>query len=420
MSVRRPSAYRRLAEDQSLQFTEDGKFQISVFSDLHFAEGTMRDLNHCSRLLTIFKDDEADERTTGVVKSVLSSEEVQLVVLNGDLISGEATQSSNSSLYVDRVVAPLVDRDLPWASTYGNHDSEINLNPEEMFRQETKYRNSLTQKMVLDSTAGVTNYYLPIFPHEASKDSLPVFILWFFDSQGGHYAWTENGDGKSTPRQNWVDDTVIEWFLRTNSNLTSTYGQTIPSLAFVHIPVYAMRAFQKSGVTPTSEPGINGERVQQQGYDPDSGYHAQDFPFINALLNTTGLAATFSGHDHDNDWCFKWDGKLSDLNVTGNGLSMCYGRHTGYGGYGEWARGGRQILLDERSLGDDIRTWIRMEDGSISGDVHLNATYGHDRYGLAERSIMNGQNGGLSPPYMGVMYLWICVFYGLISGFHLW
>jgi hypothetical protein len=403
MSIRRRTAYRRRAGDQRLRFNENGTFQISVFSDLHFAE-----------------DDEEDNKTTGVMRSVLSSEEAQLVVLNGDLISGEATQSSNSSLYVDRVVAPLVDLDLPWASTYGNHDSEVNLDPEEMFRRETQFRNSLTQRKILDSAAGITNYYLPIFPHEASNDSIPVFILWFFDSQGGHYPLTENDDGKATKRQNWVDDTVIEWFVRTNANLTSTYGQTIPSLAFVHIPVHAMRAFQKTGVSPTSEPGINGERVQHQGYDPDSGYHYQDFPFINALLNTTGLAATFSGHDHDNDWCFKWDSKLPDLNVTGNGMSMCYGRHTGYGGYGELARGGRQVLLDERSLGDDIRTWIRMEDGSISGDVHLNATYGHDHYGLAEWSIVNGQNGGLSPPCLGIIYLWISVFSGLISGFHLW
>lgn len=63
-----------------------------------------------------------------------------------------------------------------------------------------------------------------------------------------------------------------------------------------------MRAFQQSGVSPSREPGINGERVQEQGYDSDTGYISQDLPFIRALLNTTGLAATFSGHDHDNDW----------------------------------------------------------------------------------------------------------------------
>lgn len=209
MPTRRPSAYHRRARDERLQLTENGTFQISVFSDLHFAEGTMTNSSMYFGLLTIFKDDEADNKTIGVMNSVLSSEEVQLVVLNGDLISGEATtQRSNSSRYVDRIVAPLVDRSLPWASTYGNHDSEVNLDPEEIFYEETKYENSLTQRRVSGSTAGITNYYLPIFPHEASNDSTPVFILWFFDSQGGHYALAENEDRKSVARQNWVDDKV--------------------------------------------------------------------------------------------------------------------------------------------------------------------------------------------------------------------
>lgn len=95
---------------------------------------------------------------------------------------------------------------------------------------------------------------------------------------------------------------VVKWFTKTNSKLLSTYGKPIPSLAFVHIPVYAMRAFQVTGVSPTSEPGINNERVQQQGYASEGGYEAQDYPLIRALLNTSGLVATFSGHDHDNDW----------------------------------------------------------------------------------------------------------------------
>lgn len=95
---------------------------------------------------------------------------------------------------------------------------------------------------------------------------------------------------------------VVEWFTKTNANLTSAYGKPIPSLAFVHIPVYAMRAFQVTGADPSSKPWINEERVQQQGYGSKDGYHAQDYPLIQALLNTSGLVATFSGHDHDNDW----------------------------------------------------------------------------------------------------------------------
>lgn len=94
---------------------------------------------------------------------------------------------------------------------------------------------------------------------------------------------------------------------------------------------------------------------------------------------------------------------------------MCYGRHTGYGGYGEWARGGRQILLDQRSLESDLHSWVRMEDGSISGSVHLNGTYGQDKYGLVDRST-SGQEG-VGPQHLGIVYLWIVLVYLILPSF---
>ena len=68
------------------------------------------------------------------------------------------------------------------------------------------------------------------------------------------------------------------------------------------------------------------------------------------------------------------------MNLTGNGLNLCFGRHSGYGGYGSWTRGARQILLQEEDLGRQLSTWVRLEDGSVSGSVRLNATYGEDWY----------------------------------------
>jgi hypothetical protein len=153
-------------------------------------------------------DEAKDNKTQKVMDKVLSSEDVQLVVLNGDLISGEATHASNSSTYLDRVVAPLVDRNLTWASTYGNHDSEINLDPEDIYNREKNYTNSLTQRKVSGSTAGITNYYLPIFGNDFSNNTTPAFILWFFDSQGGHYPKKKDDNGTSIPRQDWVDHSV--------------------------------------------------------------------------------------------------------------------------------------------------------------------------------------------------------------------
>ena len=42
------------------------------------------------------------------------------------------------------------------------------------------------------------------------------------------------------------------------------------------------------------------------------------------MLATYGhVLGVFVGHDHGNDWC-----------CPHSGMMVCYGRHTGYGGYG--------------------------------------------------------------------------------------
>jgi len=165
----------------------------------------------------------------------------------------------------------------------------------------------------------------------------------------------------------------------------------VPSLAFVHIPVNAMLAFQQGpGVQPHFEPGINADNpLAQQGYTQGQGdvsgtvftYNGEDVPFMKALLETPKLLAMFSGHDHGDDWCFRWNETLPGMNLTGNGLNLCFGRHSGYGGYGSWTRGSRQILVTEESLKAGIvESWVRLETGDVSGAVTLNATYGEDSY----------------------------------------
>lgn len=71
---------------------------------------------------------------------------------------------------------------------------------------------------------------------------------------------------------------------------------------------------------------------------------------------------------------------------TGQGLFACFGRHTGYGGYGSWKRGSRQVLVYEDTIEHEIKTWVRLEDRSISGSVVLNSTYGFDVYPKADNS----------------------------------
>ncbi len=77
---------------------------------------------------------------------------------------------------------------------------------------------------------------------------------------------------------------------------------------------------------------------------------------------------------------------------------LCFGKHTGYGGYGSWNRGSRIIELQfTEKNGDgnfhaanevDVETWVRMENSGVVTRVTLNDTYGQDRYPTA-----NGEPG---------------------------
>lgn len=140
---------------------------------------------------------------------ILQNEPSELVVINGDLVSGEFTKASNSSKYVHDVVSPLVAEGKLWASTYGNHDSNTNLSPRlDVYDQEKQYPNSLTQRRVFTSTGGITNYYLPVYSHDAPESSVPTLILWFFDSKGGSYATNRDKGVSPGPRGDWVDESV--------------------------------------------------------------------------------------------------------------------------------------------------------------------------------------------------------------------
>lgn len=142
------------------------------------------------------------------MNSILDVEHPQLIVLNGDLITGDDALRENSSHYLDEIVRPILQHGLPWASAYGNHDSAFNLSSQALFAREKRYRNSLTESMVDGDSAGVTNYFLPVYGSQKQTTDHPSLLLWFFDSQAGNYYQKHDEDGNEIPRPSWVDQNV--------------------------------------------------------------------------------------------------------------------------------------------------------------------------------------------------------------------
>lgn len=294
---------------------------------------------------------------------------------------------------MDQIFSPFVRHGVSWASTYGNHDHQVNLSGLGILERERRYPNSRTRQMVHGRDAGVTNYYLPVYPSDCrgGPGCEPELLLWFFDSRGGFYFQQWHEDGTQVGQPNWVDQGVVSWFRETHEGLTRRFRRTIPSLAFVHIPTNASLALQTvAGVHPRLQPGINDDypiAQQAQGWCANNtdgngcAYGGQDVPFMEALTTLPGVMGVFSGHDHGNTWCYRWDGTVAGTTMPGNGLNVCFGQHSGYGGYGNWIRGARQVGVTRDGLRElEMDTWIRLEDGSEVGAVTLNSTYNLDVY----------------------------------------
>ncbi|KAF2732693.1 Metallo-dependent phosphatase [Polyplosphaeria fusca] len=369
-----PSNHASTCSDQGPRcFNSNGEYKITVFNDLHFGE---RELV----LFLVIKD----TKTLGLMGMTLDKEKPNLVVLNGDIVSNDQVSAENEKNQLEIALGPLLHRNQAWASTYGNHDPSKTVSTRTMleFEQQLGGKNCWTKNNMVEgeeNDVGTSNYYLLV---NSSFGLQPKMILWFFDRRGGKQF--DNGG----PMDNWVHQNVVDWFNAQKKKLKDKYGRAIPSLAFVHIPIFALYKFAKNGVDPDRYPGFHDrhEGWRPQGLDcvdNDCTYGGHDSAFVNALIHTDGHKAVFSGHQHSEDWCMKWDEPVFGVDPsTGHGVIFCLGGHSGFGGYGAWTRSSRQISIDTDSLGrvKTVETYVLLEDGTRAASVKLNNTYGQDKY----------------------------------------
>jgi hypothetical protein len=105
----------------ALRVREDGKFKIVQISDTHMVTG----VGVCKDAIDAhgknLPESEADPLTVDFIGRVLDVEKPDLVVLAGDQLHHDISDSK-SALF--KVVAPIIERSIPFAAVFGNHDSE--------------------------------------------------------------------------------------------------------------------------------------------------------------------------------------------------------------------------------------------------------------------------------------------------------
>lgn len=335
-------------EARPLRFTGDGTFRIVQFNDTQ-------------------DDERIDRRTIELMEKVLDTERPDLVVHNGDNITGGCADATEMKQAMNNIVQPMEQRGIPWVITYGNHDEDstpdTGMDEEDMLAFYRSYAHNRNEP----SPRGVTGSGTMNLLIRGARGQRPVFGLFLLDS--GRYApeTIAGQDFAGYPTWDWLRMNQVHWYTETSQLVEKRAGRKVPALMFIHIPLWEYRFMWWGSVDgrtaadherAVARHGIVGERNEDECPGPfNSG-------MFSAILDRGDVRGVFCGHDHVNTYVGDYYGVL--LGYSGN---------TGFGTYGlggeerNRLRGAR--VFDLTQQGDDVGIETRMV---FAGDLGIDLT----------------------------------------------
>ena len=301
-------------ENRQLAFNKDGKFKIVQFTDVHWIAGDPR------------------SDVAGVMMNeILDEEKPDLVIYTGDIIYGGIAEDG-----LRKALEPAIARGIPFAVTFGNHDDEHNLNRTQVYEFIKGMPGNLTS--TVEGLKGVTNFILPVKSSDGTKDAATLYV---FDSNS--YSTIKGIKGYG-----WIGSDQVQWYIENSRNIKAANGgDTIPALAFFHIPLPEYFEAVKEGTV-----FMYGNRMEKVCCpEINTGLFA-------AMLEAGDVLGTFAGHDHINDYAVKW-----------KGIMLCYGRYSGGSTVYHGIPGGNGARVIELKEGEKaFRSWIRLKEGKVMNE----------------------------------------------------
>ncbi|WP_230399022.1 metallophosphoesterase family protein [Novisyntrophococcus fermenticellae] len=275
---------------KGFHFREDGTFKIMQLTDIHYTE-----------------DDAADRQSVASIRKWIETEKPDLIMVTGDAVYGEDNLKN-----IEKVMAPLCESAIPWTYVFGNHDVEFNSDKQTLFSMLEKMKGfaGYDDREAID---GYGNHMLPIY----AQDGKLAWVVAGIDAGNRNPLKQVGGYACVTANQ-------IAWYQNQLSKFEKE-NKNFQALAFQHIPVPEIEELWR--------------------YEECFGVKRDGFgcPLVNAgqflsMLQDGHTKGLFFGHDHLNSF---WGHYY--------GITLGYGRKSGYGNYGaeDFLIGSRLFLLNE-------------------------------------------------------------------------
>ena len=309
----------------TLRVDENGNFKVLVLSDVQF------------------NTPDISEETLTNIETIVSREQPDLVIFNGDNSFG-IQREKDLKAYVTNMTRYLEENHIPWAHVYGNHDAELWRPALDKETQQAIYESFdyCVSKAGDADLYGVGNFVLPVLEHDSDRIA---FNVWCFDSGTGGIYSDANIPYDVTVGNNtfWshyenMEMSQVEWFKEASALLAEYNGSPIPGMMAFHIPLqetyYAWAARARDDLEWT---GKQRENISA---------HAQDVPLFDAAKENH-ILAIINSHDHINDFMVKYQG-----------IRLCYTACIGTYEYHLDSMLGGRVVEFNTATPDDVNTYM--------------------------------------------------------------
>jgi len=287
-----------------------------------------------------------DLKCYSYIRELVEKTSPDLIVLTGDLIYGETDDSG--ALWQD-IVSYMDTLHIPWALTFGNHDNE---SAKGVLWQIEVLKKSKYCLFNRGNVTGNSNYNIVL-----EQDGKYKYIVYLLDTNGCKETKSayepESGLLNNNPDYSCIKQELgifadqIEWYRTTAKNIAKDAGETIPSLTFFHIPVFALDLAGKNkyGFDRMAYPAyMEGDFGNIFEITRRTGHVDRNMIFYN-VAKDVGTLGMFFGHDH-----------VNSASIVYDGIRITYGLKTGtYSYYRNDSLGGTLITINNSDNTFDVK-----------------------------------------------------------------